>query len=104
MSLIPIMRNRVSKLSNCEQTAICLIDTLAVHVETSDHDIDARRIEDASRELHQLYWVTDPSSGKEYYTTKVEDTGKGGAVKMKDAKTESMVTLQSSEVKEISEE
>lgn len=49
------------------------------------------------------YRVTDPTSGKEYYTTKVEDTGKGGAVKIKDAKTESIVTLQSSEVKQISE-
>ena len=49
------------------------------------------------------YRVTDPTSGKEYYTMKVEDTGKGGAVKIKDAKTESIVTLQSSEVKQISE-
>ena len=50
------------------------------------------------------YRVTDPSSGKTYYTTKVEDTGKGGAVKMKDVKSQSMVTLQSSEVKNISED
>ena len=42
------------------------------------------------------YRVTDPTSGKEYYTTKVGDAGKGGAVKMKDEKTGSMVTLQSS--------
>ena len=33
------------------------------------------------------YRVTDPTSGKEYYTTKVGDAGKGGAVKMKDEKT-----------------
>ena len=50
------------------------------------------------------YRVTDPTSGNAYYTTKVSDTGKGGAVKIKDAKTGSTVTLQSSEVKEISEE
>jgi hypothetical protein len=49
------------------------------------------------------YRVTHPTSGKEYYTTKVEDAGKGGAVKIKDAKTGSMVTLQSSDVKQISE-
>ena len=47
------------------------------------------------------YRVTDPSTGKAYYTTKV-DAGKGGAVKIKDEKTGSMVTLQASEVKEIS--
>ena len=49
------------------------------------------------------YRVTHPTSGNEYYTTKVEDAGKGGAVKIKDDKTGSMVTLQSSDVKEISE-
>ncbi|MDF0644616.1 MAG: hypothetical protein P0111_11325 [Nitrospira sp.] len=47
------------------------------------------------------YRVTDPSSGKSYYTTEVKEAGKGGAVKIKDAKSGSMVTLQSSEVKEI---
>ncbi|CAI4032088.1 exported protein of unknown function [Nitrospira tepida] len=50
------------------------------------------------------YRVTDPASGKSYYSTEVKETGKGGAVKIKDAKTGSTVTLQSSEVKEISEE
>jgi hypothetical protein len=50
------------------------------------------------------YRVTDPTSGKSYYTTEVKETGRSGAVKVKDAKTGSMVTLQSSEVKEISEE
>ena len=50
------------------------------------------------------YRVTDPTSGSTYFTTKVSDTGKGGAVKIKDAKTGSTVTLQSSEVKEISEQ
>ncbi len=50
------------------------------------------------------YRVTDPSSGKSYYTTKVGDAGRAGAVKIKDEKTGSTVTLQSSEVKEISAE
>jgi hypothetical protein len=48
------------------------------------------------------YRVTDPTTGKAYYTTKVGDAGKGGAIKIKDEKTGSIVTLQSSEVKEIS--
>lgn len=48
------------------------------------------------------YRVTDPSSGKAYYTTKVHEAGRGGAVKIKDEKTGSTVTLQSSEIKEIS--
>jgi uncharacterized protein YceK len=48
------------------------------------------------------YKVTDPQSGKEYYTEKVE-TLAGGAVKAMDARTGSIVTLQNSQVKEISE-
>jgi len=43
-------------------------------------------------------------SGKSYYTTKVDNAGRGGAVKIKDEKSGSIVTLQSSEVKTISEE
>lgn len=50
------------------------------------------------------YRVTDPTSGNAYYTTKVSDAGKGGAVKIKDEKTGSIVTLQSSEVTAIPEE
>lgn len=50
------------------------------------------------------YRVTDPASGKEYYTTKVDEKGKSGAVKIRDDKSGSSVTLQSSEVREISEE
>ena len=50
------------------------------------------------------YRVTDPASGKSYYTTEIKEAGRAGAVKIKDVKTESTVTLQSSEVKEISEE
>ena len=48
------------------------------------------------------YKVTDPQSGKEYYTQKV-DTLAGGAVKVMDTRTNSIVTLQNSQVKEISE-
>ena len=48
------------------------------------------------------YRVTDPASGRTYYTTKIDEAGRAGAVKIKDAKTGSTVTLQSSEVKEIS--
>jgi hypothetical protein len=50
------------------------------------------------------YRVTDPASGKTYYTTKINDAGRAGAVKIKDDRTGSTVTLQSSEVKEISAE
>ena len=49
------------------------------------------------------YKVNDPAGSKEYYTTDV-DKVKGGAIKIKDEKTGAIVTLQSSEVKEISEE
>jgi hypothetical protein len=49
------------------------------------------------------YKVNDPAGNKEYYTTKVDQT-KSGAVKIKDARTGATVTLQSSEVKEISED
>ena len=46
------------------------------------------------------YRVTDPASKSIYYTEDI-DQMKHGAVKFKDAKTGSEVTLQSSEVKEI---
>jgi hypothetical protein len=47
------------------------------------------------------YKVTDPQSGRVYYTEEV-NSDRSGAVKLKDARTKSTVTLQSSEVKEIS--
>lgn len=46
------------------------------------------------------YKVTDPASKSIYYTEDV-DQMKNGAVKFKDAKAGSQVTLQSSEIKEI---
>lgn len=49
------------------------------------------------------YKVTEPQSGKAYYTEKVDSIMGTGAVKVKDARTGSLVTLQNSEVKEISE-
>ena len=49
------------------------------------------------------YRVTDPGSGKSYYTQDIHE-GRGGAVKIKDDRTRSTVTLQSSEVREISAE
>ena len=49
------------------------------------------------------YRVTDPGSGKSYLTKKVDQTGRGGTIKFKDQRSGGHVTLQSSEVKEISE-
>ena len=49
------------------------------------------------------YRVNDPAGSREYYTTDVDKT-KAGAITFKDAKGGGVVTLQSSEVKEISEE
>lgn len=49
------------------------------------------------------YKVNDPGGSKEYYTTDIDES-KGGAIKIKDHKTGSVITLQSSEVKEISKE
>jgi hypothetical protein len=47
------------------------------------------------------YKVTDPTSGRIYYTKEVDKTP-GGAIRFEDAGTGSEVTLQSSEVKQIS--
>jgi hypothetical protein len=49
------------------------------------------------------YRVTDPQSGKTYYTKDV-DRRAGGAATFKDAGSGDKVTLQSSEVKKISRE
>lgn len=50
------------------------------------------------------YEVRDPATRNQYYTTDIDKAGSAGAVKFKDAKTGSAVTLQSSEVKEISKD
>jgi hypothetical protein len=48
------------------------------------------------------YVVKDPASGKAFYTTDVQQE-KSGVVKFRDEKSGANVTLQSSEVKEVSE-
>ena len=48
------------------------------------------------------YQVRDPASSKNYYTEDIDK--EGSAVKFKDAKTGSVVTLQNSEIKEISKD
>jgi hypothetical protein len=50
------------------------------------------------------YKVSDPASGHSYYTKKVKERGGSGAIKFEDEKTKSTVTLQSSEIKEISKD
>src|SRR6476646_5306346 len=49
------------------------------------------------------YRVTDPQSGKTYYTNNVERVWQGGALNFEDALSGTSVTLQNSEVKELSE-
>lgn len=49
------------------------------------------------------YRVSDPAGDRQYYTTDIDKT-KAGAITFKDAKSGSTVTLQSSEVKEISKD
>jgi len=47
------------------------------------------------------YMVKDPSTGNIYYTDSI-DKEKSGAIKFKDAKTDTSVTIQNSEVKKMS--
>jgi hypothetical protein len=49
------------------------------------------------------YRVNDPGGTREYYTTDIDQT-KTGTITFKDEKSGSVVTLQSSEVKHISED
>ena len=49
------------------------------------------------------YRVNDPAGDRQYYTSDIEKT-RTGAITFKDEKSGSVVTLQSSEVKEISED
>jgi hypothetical protein len=48
------------------------------------------------------YKVTDLQNGGVYFTKDVDDAGKAGAVRFRDERTHSMVTLPSSQVREIS--
>lgn len=48
------------------------------------------------------YQVRDPASGMAYYTSDVDRPGESGAVSFKDDRTNRNVTLQNSEVREIS--
>ena len=48
------------------------------------------------------YKITDPGSGKIYYSDEIEK--EGGAIEFKDANSGSTVSIQNSEVSEISEE
>ncbi|HEX4968047.1 MAG TPA: hypothetical protein VFV44_05975 [Nitrospiraceae bacterium] len=50
-----------------------------------------------------FYRVNDPAGDKQYYTKDIKHT-KSGAITFKDEKSGSVVTLQSSEVKEISKD
>lgn len=49
------------------------------------------------------YKVTDPSSSKVYYTTKI-DKERSGTIEFEDANSGSKVTLQNSEITEVSKE
>ena len=49
------------------------------------------------------YRVNDPAGDRQYYTSDIEQT-KTGAITFKDEKSGSVVTLQSSEIKEISKD
>jgi hypothetical protein len=49
------------------------------------------------------YRVNDPAGDRQYYTSDIDKT-KAGAITFKDEKSGSVVTLQSSEVKEISKD
>lgn len=48
----------------------------------------------------RYFRVTEPNGSREYYTTRIDDQP-GGAIKFNDMRTNSRVTLQSSDVKEI---
>ena len=49
------------------------------------------------------YRVNDPAGDRQYYTSDIDQT-KTGSITFKDEKSGSVVTLQSSEIKEISED
>jgi hypothetical protein len=74
------------------------------------HESESRHVFDALWIHSHSRWLYQPLSGdrsgfrQDILHDKNRQFGQGGAVKIKDEKTGSMVTLQSSEVKEISEE
>ena len=49
------------------------------------------------------YRITDPTTGRNYYTTRLDEQ-RGGSVQFKDARTGNEVTVQNSEVKKITKE
>ena len=49
------------------------------------------------------YRVTDPTTGRNYYTTRLDEQ-RDGSVQFKDARTGNEVTVQNSEVKKITKE
>jgi len=51
----------------------------------------------------KYYQVSDPSTGRVYYTTGLKDTG-GGSIQLKDERTGGEVTIQNSEVKTITKD
>ena len=78
------------------------IDRGGSHAETSPSGLHTVRTDGCGLQ-HHYYRVTDPGSGKTYYTNKFERVWQGGAVNFEDAQSGISVTLQSSEVKELSE-
>jgi len=50
------------------------------------------------------YQVRDPSTGQTYYTSDLDTPGSGGTVRFKDDRTQRQVTLQNSEVRQVSRE
>jgi hypothetical protein len=49
------------------------------------------------------YRVTDPTTGKQYYTTELKQKGNGAAT-LKDSRTGNTVNLQNSEIAQVSKE
>lgn len=51
----------------------------------------------------KYYEITDPTTGKVYYTTEYDQGSTSGTISLTDAGTGAEVTIQTSEIKEISE-
>jgi hypothetical protein len=50
------------------------------------------------------YQVRDPGTGQTYYTSNVDTPGSAGTVRFKDDRTQRQITLQNSEVRQVSRE